>query len=232
MAAFGDTLIRTFQTLCCVLLAAAIVFLSALTWTALTVRHAARQAERDELQLAPRIARAIGSVESIEYNTTRTEAEMAGLLNAERHAVTNEKQVLDAATRSLNTLNAMEVSLNDAAVSLNGVIVSAKDPIVSANKAIVSAQADIHQAMGSANDALTAAAAQISNPAIGQSIADIRDSAESTKTSMANLAAITDDGHKVADHYTAQILKPVSKARAALNVASEAIGHFVHDVLF
>lgn len=194
---------------------------------------------RQIVSLGPKAAAALTSVQAIETNTTRTEAEMSGLLNAQRHSVVNEKRVLDAATSAFGHLGSAAVSLNELIVSAKEPIRSANGLIVSADGAIVSVKDNAHatmkksqEALGAAHDALAAAAEQLGNPDIAQSLADIRASAASTANGTADLAATAADVHKIADHETALILKPVGKLKRALQIASSAVGSFIHSVLF
>ena len=67
---------------------------------------------------------------------------------------------------------------------------------------------------------------QVSNPAIAESLADIRDSAASVKASTADLAASATDVRKAADFELKRITAPVSFAKRAAQFIASLAGKF------
>ena len=62
----------------------------------------------------------------------------------------------------------------------------------------------------------------LNDPANHATMQNLADTTQHTAEVTKNLVAITDDGRKVADHYTAEIMKPVTKIKLVV----KAIAHY------
>jgi hypothetical protein len=187
-------------------------------------------------RLEPKAAAALDGISAIEKSTSdleqatyATEGEISNLADT-MNAIATGLSVHEAeelqATRNLSTKLDTLIDHADADVQTLG------DTERATKAAVEGLAADSHVTLGAAHDALAAAALQIGDPDIHESLASIRASAASIAKASADGAATAADVHKVADHYTQQILKPVSKAKRALLLVSSAVGSFLHSVLF
>jgi hypothetical protein len=216
-----------------ILAIAAIAALSAGTWAGIEGAKTARSS-RDDLKA---IAKATSDLEGSTYATEGSVANLADTMNGIASGLSDHETAELAAAQGMTTkadalLDTMTMKVGTLLDHTDVDVRGLGDTEQAATLAIKSLGDDSHGALGSAKNVLDDAAIDLSNPAIAESIADIRDSAANTSKGTAEGLAILVDGHKVADHYTAQILKPVSKAKRALLAVSAAAGSFLHSVLF
>ena len=75
--------------------------------------------------------------------------------------------------------------------------------------ALLSSQQAVQMMANASQKAILDADAQINDPAINNSLANVEKATETANASLADLLAITQDGHKVADAATAAYMRPV-----------------------
>lgn len=132
----------------------------------------------------------LASVQTIETNTTRTEAELAGLLNTTRHIALSErdqeaKQFV--AVQQLSTDAFQLVNDADAAVKNLG------DVAPNLTESIQHMTSDVHNTMVSSQALMGAATLTISSPAIAQTEVAAMEAAQHTAIATQNLADTTQD---------------------------------------
>ena len=129
-------------------------------------------------------------MQTIETNTTRTEAELAGLLNTTRHIALSErdqeaKQFV--AVQQLSTDAFQLVNDADAAVKNLG------DVAPNLTESIQHMTSDVHNTMVSSQALMGAATLTISSPAIAQTEVAAMEAAQHTAIATQNLADTTQD---------------------------------------
>jgi hypothetical protein len=132
---------------------------------------------------------ALASIQAIELNTTRTEAEMAGLLNQTRHSMmtpAQTKELVDRASILMNDAAASTVKLGEAAESLKAI-----GPVTAS--AVQTLAQDAHTALQASQGAMKAATDDLQDPAIKETLRSVDRAAANTADTTANLAATTSD---------------------------------------
>lgn len=197
--------------------------------------------DQDLVALRPKVAGVLDSVNAIEKSTSDLEqstyategevANMADTMNGIAAGLasheTSELQQAQDASKQLRTL------FQHADAGIVGISGLEQATI----ETIRGIGADSHATLESARGVMTDAAMQVSNPAIAESLEDIRDSAINVKTSTAQingatqqLSATATDVRQVADRWRAAALAPVSTAKkiglAVAAFAGTFAGHF------
>jgi hypothetical protein len=160
-----------------------------------------------------KLADAETDVHNIQVDTTRTEAEMAGLLNATRHSMltpAQTKELVDRAANLMDNANLSVIRLGEAADSLRGI-----PPTVQG--AIQQIAQDAHNTMTSGKTMLDAAAADLSDPAIKQSIENVQEASKQTAAATRNVADTTADIKAYVHRETAPVRGFWHGLRAAIN---------------
>lgn len=137
---------------------------------------------------------AMQELSAIQVDTTRTEAEMAGLLNQTRKSMmtpAQTKELVDRAANVMDNANLSVIRLGAAAQSLEGLGPTAQG-------AIAQFAQDAHQTLKAATD-------DLSNPEIRSAEVATKAAAESTAKTMANVEGITADVKKEADAWVAPV---------------------------
>jgi hypothetical protein len=185
----------------------------------------------DAHRLVPKAAAALDSVQAIETNTTRTEAEMSGLLNTVRHVAMDEHA---AETKQLARADALssraETLLIDADVTMKHLDASAVQLGTigaTTNDAIGKIVLDAHLTLGESQKALQAATADLSDPALKQTIAHAGEASENLAVATKEASASMKDVHQATTYEVKQLMAPVSKAKAISLFAVRLIGRFL-----
>ncbi len=212
---------RVFEILACLLLVAGIAFFSALTWAL--------------IRIEPKAAATLDSVKKIEQNsadvlsaTYATEGEIANFadtLNGIASGLSDHEAAELQATQDLSTKLSILADHADADVT------GLRDMELATTDAIKGIAEDSHATLGAVQATLGQASEQISNPAIAESLEEIRKSTASTAQGTAELAATMTDVRQVADHYRAQALKPVSTAKRIVIFLGNVAGSVIHGIL-
>jgi hypothetical protein len=145
-------------------------------------RLLANDLEADRATIAPEILRvlastetAAASIQAIELNTTRTEAEMAGLLNAERHSVVDQKRVFDSAASTFDSVNVTVRSINDTLIPRMVAVLDSADTAVAGvgdSARVVGLDAD--SLVEKVGPLLEAATSDLTDPAIHGTLANVK----------------------------------------------------------
>lgn len=125
---------------------------------------------------------AIASIQGIELNTTRTEAEMAGLLNQTRHSMmtpAQTKELVDRAANLMDNANLSVIRFGAAAQSLEGL-----GPTT---------QGAIAQFAQDAHGTLKAATDDLADPQIKTAIQNVATTSANVQDATANVADTTKD---------------------------------------
>jgi hypothetical protein len=185
----------------------------------------------DAHRLMPKASAALDSMKAIETNTTRTEAEMSGLLNTARHMAMDEHV---AETRQIARADALsaraETLLIDADVTMKHLDASAVQLGtigVTANDAIANIALDTHLTLGDTQKALQAATADLSDPALKQSLAHIGEASENLAFATKEASGAMKDVHQATTYEVKQIMAPISKAKAISLFAVRLLGRFL-----
>jgi len=146
--------------------------------------------EKAMLVLVPHLDATLISVQGIETNTTRTEAELSGLLNETRHIAIDEHKAQQdqlMMVQQLSTKVYMLINDADAAVqNLGEVAPNLTDSIKFTTN-------DIHKTMVSSQELLQAATKQMSDPSISKALDNVDMASMHTANATANLDATTAD---------------------------------------
>jgi uncharacterized protein YoxC len=188
-------------------------------------------------RLMPKASAALDSVQAIETNTTRTEAEMSGLLNETRHIAKDEREAQAKQLARADALGARAETLlitanalaGDADVTMKHLDTSALQLAkigVTTNDAIAGIAADAHSTLGESQKALQAATADLSDPALKQTIARAGEASENLAIATKEASGAMSDVHKVTDYEAKQIMAPVSKVKAVAYISARLIGRF------
>jgi hypothetical protein len=175
-------------------------------------------------RLEPQVAATLASVQAIETNTTRTEAELAGLLNETRHIAIDERAAQQAQLAQVADIGRRtRILLDDAdnAVKAVGTMAPAVRDSVSG------ISVDAHATAIASQSLLTAATADLSDPAIRQSEADAAVAARNLAIASQQTAMAMTDLHAALDHEIAVIERPVSKVKAAALFTASIFQHLL-----
>jgi hypothetical protein len=182
----------------------------------------------DVHRLMPKAAAALDSVQSIETNTTRTEAEMTGLLNTVRHVAMDYHA---AETKQLANMEALssraETLLIDADRTMKHLDASALQLQVigsTTNEAVAKIAFDTHGTLIATQETLQAATADLSDPTLKQSLARIGEASANLAEATKQAAGAAADVHKVTTYEARQIMAPVSKAKAIALITVRLVG--------
>jgi hypothetical protein len=181
-------------------------------------------------RLMPKAGAALDTVQAIETNTTRTEAEMSGLLNETRHIAKDEREAEAKQLARADALSARaETFLIDADVTmkhLNASAVQLGTIGVTTNNAIAGIAADTHITLGETQKVLAAATSDLADPALKQSLARIADSSENLAIATKEASGAMADVHRVTTYEAQQIMAPISKVKAAALLSARLVGRF------
>lgn len=133
---------------------------------------------------------ALQSVQAIETNTTRTEAEMAGLLNTTRHIAIEEQKAQALQLQTLQELSTKAYALLDDA---DQTVKSVGEIPPTVAEAIKSTSEDIHLTLYSSQRLMEAATDDLSSPSIKTTMENMQDATKNTASATQNLADTTKD---------------------------------------
>ena len=159
---------------------------------------------------------ALKSVQAIETNTTRTEAELSGLLNTTRHIAIDERNAQDKQLETVQELSTKTYSLLDDADNMVKQV-SNLVPILA--DSIKNTTDDARVTMYSSQRLMEAATDDLSGPAIKDTLASIQDSSKNTAEVTKNMIGVTDDIHTETSLLvgkTKDAMKPRNKAISVL----------------
>lgn len=165
---------------------------------------------------------ALADVHSIEIDTQRTEAELAGLLNETRHIAMDERADQQAQLAQVADIGRRVDVLLDAA---DGAVTSIGQiaPVVSS--AVSGIAVDTHQTAVSSQVMLSAATADLADPALRQSEDNVAAASADLAATTKQAAASMTDVHAALDHEIKVIEAPVSKGKAALLFTASLMQH-------
>lgn len=139
----------------------------------------------------------LNSMQAIELNTTRTEAEMAGLLNVVRHIALQEQKDQQTQLAQFQLLTAKSVMLlgdADTTVKQLGYTAKSLDDIApKAQMLLSSIQVDSHSTFLASNQLLDTAREDITTLDIQRTAGYMAQSAKNTSVATANIADTTGD---------------------------------------
>lgn len=139
----------------------------------------------------------LNSMQAIELNTTRTEAEMAGLLNVVRHIALQEQKDQHTQLAQFQLLTAKSVTLlgdADTTVKQLGYTAKSLDDIApKAQMLLSSIQVDSHSTFLASNQLLDTAREDITTLDIQRTAGYMAQSAKNTSVATANIADTTGD---------------------------------------
>lgn len=147
--------------------------------------------------LVPHLDAALVSVQAIELNTTRTEAELSGLLNTTRHLAIEERKAQTQQLAQLEQINTHAIALLDSAdkgvqqftESMKSIGLIA--PKV--NESVSRLTDSSTRLMDSSTALVQTATLTLADSVIHDSLDQIKQSTQNTATATANLAATTKD---------------------------------------
>jgi hypothetical protein len=186
-------------------------------------------------EFMPHAEAALAGVQAIEVNTTRTEAEMSGLLNTVRHIALDERAQANtqlAAARDLTSRGSRLLDDADAAVrhlDASAVELGTIAPVT--NEAIKGIAADAHETLGAGTETLKAASTDLADPALKDAIVQVDTSAQNAATATSEAAGTMKSIHRGVDYEVAMIVKPASKVKTTVLVIASALGNFLHGFL-
>lgn len=157
---------------------------------------------------------ALSNVQAIELNTTRTEAELSGLLNTTRHIAMQERQSQAEQLRAMQTLMVKGYMVLD---DLDQTVkqVGAVAPVMA--ESIQDVSRDVQLTLRSSQKLLEATTDDLSSPAIKLSMERVQDAAQHTAETTQNLADATKDIKDYVHRETAPV-------RGTWNFIKEMIG--------
>lgn len=140
---------------------------------------------------------ALVSVQAIEVNTTRTEAELSGLLNQTRHIAEDEHKAQTQQLAQIQQLNSRAIALlGDADTGVKQFTASMQSlgmiaPTV--NSSVIRLTDESTKLMDSSNKMIQSATTTISDPSIHEAIDATSQAAQNTATATKNLADTSQD---------------------------------------
>lgn len=139
----------------------------------------------DMASVTENVSTATKTLEAVQTDTTRTEAEMAGLLNATRHSLmtpAQTKELVDRAANLLDNANLSVIRVGAAAQSLQGIA-----PTTQA--AIAQLAQDSHDSLAQSQALLKAGTDDLQDPAIKKATQATEESAENVDATTRDFAA-------------------------------------------
>ena len=133
---------------------------------------------------------ALANLQAVELNTTRTEAEMAGLLNTTRHIALKEREAQEEQLHAIQlvAIKAYNV-LDDADQTIKQV--GAVAPVLA--ESIQDTTEDVQLTLKSTQKLLEATTDDVSSPAIKNTMERVEEASKNTAEATANVAAATQD---------------------------------------
>jgi hypothetical protein len=147
--------------------------------------------------LVPKVSKALDNIQAMETNTTRTEAELAGLLDITRHIALDEKKAQQQQLADIHTLTIKGGKLLDDADDSVKKLGDAADSLNTLSPAVVAAIQDnsvqLQDTLGMGQNMLKAATLDLLDPNIQKSMDNIQSATNYAANSTANLDATTHD---------------------------------------
>jgi hypothetical protein len=173
---------------------------------------------------------ALVSIQAIETNTTRTEAELAGLLNTTRHIALEEQKAQNQQLEAIQKLNDRAILLLDdtdkgvqqftSSMQSLGLIAPAVNQSVTRIADSSTALLDTSKGM------VQAATDDLSDPNLHQAVNDLAASSGQLKVATTEGAATMTSVHKAVDYEIAELMKPVKKVKVAILFMATVAGKF------
>lgn len=189
---------------------------------------------RESAALSSATQSALASVEAIEVNTTRTEAEVAGLADATRHVALAEQKafaqqaadVHGVAEQARQVLSAAAVAISredsNAAEVLAGAADDEKKLAGLADTVTLSVAGITNQTTAT----LRAAAETVGGAQVRQSLDAVAATTHNAQTASVDLAATMSDARKAADYELKALTTPPSKLKWLAEEAVRLVGKF------
>jgi hypothetical protein len=181
-------------------------------------------------RLMPKLDAALVSVGAIETNTTRTEAEMSGLLNTARHVALDERAAANSQLAAVDGLTSRSAKLLDDADAtmrhLDASAVQLGTIGATTNDAIARIASDAHDTLGAGQQTLKAATADLADPSLRAGIEQIGPAVGNLAIAAKETAGATADVHRVTSYEAKQIMAPVTKIKAVALVVTRFVGRF------
>jgi hypothetical protein len=173
---------------------------------------------------------ALVSVQAIETNTTRTEAELAGLLNQTRHIAEDEHKAQQQQLADVHSLTVRAGKLlDDADVSVQQLGDSAKSLDAVGPAVVNSLQTTTQQlqdTLGMGQNMLKAATLDLLDPNIQKSMDNLASATDGAKVATQQAAATMTSVHSAVDYEIAELEKPVKKVKVAVLFIATLAGKF------
>lgn len=192
---------------------------------------------------------------SLAFRTEQNEAAITAEILSLNHSLLNDTAQIAAAAKVVSQLGAQERnaftaqqeyyvkltsdtdtllrSANDSIVNFNRTVLpQTSDLLVSSRNAIDDTSTSVRGIARQAEQALSDASVSLSDTdlqirKLDGPIADFSETLQRVDATSANLVTITEDGRKVADYYTASIMKPVRKVEVVAHVIIRGVGWFL-----
>lgn len=148
------------------------------------------RASADISALSQSVIVTLSSIQNIETNTTRTEAEMAGLLNTTRHIALEEQKAQQQQLQTVQELSTKAYALLDDA---DQTIKSVGEIPPTVAEAIKSTSEDLHLTLYSSQRLMESATDDLSSPSIKGTMENMQDATKNTASATQNLADTTKD---------------------------------------
>lgn len=140
--------------------------------------------------MIPQVNSTLSSIQAIETNTTRTEAELSGLLNTTRHIALAEQKSQDDQLQQIRLLSIKAgMMIDDADVTIKQIGQVA--PYVAL--AVQNTSDDIHTTLYSSQRLIEATTDDVSSPSIRQTMDNIQEASKNTVETTSNVDAATKD---------------------------------------
>jgi hypothetical protein len=182
-------------------------------------------------RLMPKASAVLDNIQAMETNTTRTEAEMAGLLNETRHIAKDEREAETKQLARADELSArIKTLLIDADKTMKHLDVSAVQLGtigLATNDAVGKIALDVHETMGAAQLTLHAATADLDDPALKESVQHIAEASEHLAVATKEASGAMSDVHKATTYEVQQIMAPVSKIKVVVLFAARVVGRLL-----
>lgn len=179
----------------------------------------------------PAVDKTLIAVQAVEVNTTRTEAELAGLLNATRHIALDEQKAQQdqlAAVQQLAARSSRLVDDADVAVKEFGDSAQALGAIgPSVEAAVGGLQADSHDTLEASQDLLRQATADLADSSIHESLNNVDSATANVAQATATAAHAMQTVDDTVSAEAKIILAPASKVKRAALFAASILGHLL-----
>jgi hypothetical protein len=167
---------------------------------------------------------ALSDVHAIEVNTTRTEAELAGLLNSTRHIAETERA---AAVQQSKSIQELIGHADQVLQDVDHTVLAAGSDEAQLQQLLVQSTASINNITQDTHTVLVNAAATLDPAPIQASLANVVQSTEHINQATQDAAATMVDVRKGVEYELGELTKPVKKVKVVGEEAVRILGKFL-----